>query len=271
MRLLQHDGAGGYCLTESLPNDNAVPRYAILSHTWGEDSDEVTLNDLTHGTGTDKTGYEKIRFCAEQAKQDGLDHFWIDTCCIDKENKVELSHAINSMFRWYRNAARCYVYLSDVSAAKRKVDSDICEWESAFRRSKWFTRGWTLQELLAPRTVEFFSWQRKRLGDKDSLRQQIHEVTGIPEAALQGELLSQFSVNDRLSWIEHRRTKRKEDKAYSLLGIFGVYMPPIYDEGVGRAFGRLRDEIKKLEECTRDLHVTDPRRDKKTPTFGNGM
>jgi hypothetical protein len=262
MRLLQCDRAGGYHLTEFLPNGNAVPRYAILSHTWGADSDEVSFNDLTNGTGTDKAGNEKIRFCAEQAKQDGLEHFWIDTCCIDKENKAELSHAINSMFQWYRNAARCYAYLSDVSTAKRKVDSDTCEWEFAFRRSKWFTRGWTLQELLAPRSIEFFSWQRKWLGNRNSLKQQIHEITGIPEAALRGELLSQFSVNDRLSWIQHRETKHEEDKAYSLLGIFGVYMPPIYGEGVGRAFDRLRDEIKKLEECTRDLHVTDPRRDK---------
>ncbi|KAF2727861.1 NACHT-domain-containing protein [Polyplosphaeria fusca] len=198
----------------------------------------------------DKPGYEKIRFCAEQARQDGLEYFWIDSC------------SINSMFRWYRNADRCYVYLSDVSTAKRKVNGDVCEWEAAFRRSRWFTRGWTLQELLAPRVVEFFSRQRKRLGDTCSLREQIHEITGIPEAALQGELLSQFTVNDRLSWIEHRKTKREEDKAYSLLGVFGVYMPPIYGEGIGRAFDRLRDEIKKLEECTRDLHITDPRRDK---------
>ncbi|KAF2726669.1 HET-domain-containing protein [Polyplosphaeria fusca] len=215
----------------------AVPRYAILSHTWGADSVEVTFNDLTNGTGTDKPGYEKIRFCAEQAKQDGLDHFWIDTCCIDKENKAELSHAINSMFRWYRNTDRCYAYLSDVSTAKRKADSDTCEWESAFRRSKWFTRGWTLQELLAPRSVEFFSWQHKWLGNRDSLRQQIHEITGIPKAALQGELLSQFNVNDRLSWMENRETKREEDKVYSLLGIFGARISTFYGEGMAKAMG----------------------------------
>ena len=130
------------------------------------------------------------------------------------------------------------------------------------RRSKWFTRGWALQELLAPRLVEFFSQQRKRLGNEDSLRLQIHAINSIPERALEGEPLSNFSVNDRLSWIEHRETKREEEKAYSLLGIFGIYMLPIYGEGVGRAFDRLRDEIKQLEECTRDLHITDPRRDK---------
>jgi hypothetical protein len=262
MRLLQCGDAGGYQLTKPLADDNAIPRYAILSHTWGSDSDEVTFDDLTSGDGTHKSGYEKIRFCAEQAKQDSLEYFWIDTCCIDKENKAELSHAINSMFRWYRNATRCYVYLSDVSTAKRKANSDISEWESAFQRSRWFNRGWTLQELLAPYSVEFFSQQRKRLGDKDSLRLQIHAITGIPERALEGEPLSRFSVNDRLSWMNNRQTKHEEDKVYSLLGIFGVYISPFYGEGMAKALTRLQDEIKKLEECTRDLHVTDPRRDK---------
>ncbi|OAG11168.1 WD40 repeat-like protein [Paraphaeosphaeria sporulosa] len=262
MRLLQCSDSDGYHSMIALPGNEAVPPYAILSHTWGAEGDEVTFDDLINGTGTDKPGYDKIRFCADQARQDGLEYFWIDSCCINQEDKAELSKAINSMFRWYRNADRCYVYLSDVSTAKRKVNGDACEWEAAFRRSRWFTRGWTLQELLAPRVVEFFSRQRKRLGDMYSLKKHIHEITAIPEAALEGELLSQFSVNDRLSWIEHRETKREEDKAYSLLGIFGVYMPPIYGEGIGRAFSRLQDEIKKLEECTRDLYVTDPRRDK---------
>jgi hypothetical protein len=169
-----------------------------------------------------------------------------------------LSQAINSMFRWYHHAARCYVYLSDVSTAKRKVNGDTSEWELAFRNSRWFTRGWTLQELLAPRLVEFFSRQRKRLGDKDSLMQQIHEITDIPESALQGTHLSRFSVNERLSWIEHRQTKLEEDKAYSLLGIFGVYIPPFYGEGIGMALRRLQDEIGKLEKCMQDLHITDP-------------
>lgn len=261
MRLLHCNGTGGYG-AKIFTNDDVIPSYAILSHTWGGDGDEVTYDDLTNGIGTDKPGYEKIKFCAVQARQDGLDFFWIDTCCIDKENKAELSRALNSMYRWYRNADRCYVYLSDVSTAEWEVNGAAYEWETAFRRSRWFTRGWTLQELLAPRMVEFFSRERKRLGDKCSLQQQLHEITAIPEAALQGGFLSQFSVNDRLSWVQHRETKREEDKAYSLLGIFGVYMPPIYGEGIGRAFSRLQDEIDKLEKCIRDLHITDPRRDK---------
>jgi hypothetical protein len=262
MRLLQYSGTDGYRLTKPFTKDTPIPPYAILSHTWGADDDEVNFNDLTKHTGTDKLGYEKIRFCAEQARQDGLDYFWIDTCCINKENKAELSKAINSMFRWYRNAARCYVYLSDVSTAKRNIDGNTSDWDSTFRNSRWFTRGWTLQELVAPRSVEFFSRQCKRLGDKFTLRQQLHEITTIPEAALQGKPLSQFSVNDRLSWIKDRKTKLEEDKAYSLLGIFDALISPIYGEGVGRAFQRLLDEIGKLEKCTQDLHITDPRRDK---------
>ncbi|KAF2686634.1 hypothetical protein K458DRAFT_362825 [Lentithecium fluviatile CBS 122367] len=263
MRLLRRYDGGDFSLGQF--SDEAIPPYAILSHTWGPDTEEVTFEDLTKGAGRDKPGYEKIRFCGEQAGQDGLQHFWIDTCCINKANKAELSYSINSMFRWYRNATRCYVYLSDVSTAKREASDGLPEfaWEPAFRVSRWFTRGWTLQELLAPRSVEFFSRERKRLGDKRSLRRQIHEITVIPELVLQGTPLSQFSVNDRLSWIEYRQTKLEEDRAYSLLGIFDVHIPPIYGEGTASAFKRLREEIGKLEKCMQDLRLTDPRDDKK--------
>ncbi|KAF1959162.1 HET-domain-containing protein [Byssothecium circinans] len=265
MRLLQRSVDGTFSLTADLVGEDTIPPYAILSHTWGADAEEVTFEDLANGVGKAKPGYEKIRFCGERARQDGLQYFWIDTCCINKANKAELSQAINSMFHWYHNSTRCYVYLSDVSTAKRKASYQSSEftWASAFRESRWFTRGWTLQELLAPCSVEFYSRERKRLGDKSSLRQQIHEITGIPKLALQGGLLSQFSVNERLSWIEHRRTKLEEDKAYSLLGIFGVYIAPIYGEGATTAFKRLMGEIDKLENCIQHLRLTDPRDDKK--------
>ncbi len=115
MRLLQRSNTGEFSLTKDFVGDDTIPPYAILSHTWGADTEEVTFEDLTDGTGKDKPGYEKIRFCGEQARRDGLQYFWVDTCCIDKANDTELSQAINSMFRWYRNAAKCYVYLSDVS------------------------------------------------------------------------------------------------------------------------------------------------------------
>jgi len=243
---------------------DTIPPYAILSHTWIE-GDEITFDELTKGTGKGKKGYKKIEFCEQQAKRDGLQYFWVDTCCINKANKAELSHAINSMFRWYRNSTRCYVYLSDVSNPLRNTrdDIDLRPCESDFQKSKWFTRGWTLQELLAPHSVEFFSWEGRRLGDKGSLMQQIHIITGIPQVALQGAPLSQFNVNQRMSWIEHRQTTLEEDRAYSLLGIFGVYIPTIYGEGIARASKRLMDEIDKLERCVQDLRATDPRDDKK--------
>jgi hypothetical protein len=171
MRLLRCRDTGGFSLTQFC--GDPIPSYAILSHTWGADTEEVTFNDLTNGTGRDKSGYEKIQFCGEQAALDDLEYFWIDTCCINKVDKAELSQAINSMFRWYRNADRCYVYLADVSSPP-VTTNDECNsrlWESDFRKSRWFTRGWTLQELLAPASVEFFLRERKRLGDKSSLKQ----------------------------------------------------------------------------------------------------
>lgn len=264
MRLLQRNDTGDFVLTQIDENSIPLP-YAILSHTWGADADEITFEDLTNNTGKDKSGYKKLRFCAEQAARDGLNYFWIDTCCINKETKAELSHSINSMFRWYRDSTRCYVYLQDVPRPPINADEERSRalWLSDFCNSKWFTRGWTLQELLAPASVEFFSWEGKRLGDKSSLGQQIHEITVIPKSALQGAPLSQFSVNERLSWIEYRETKREEDRAYSLLGIFDVHIPPIYGEGMESAFRRLREEIGKQEKCMQDLHLTDPRNDKK--------
>ena len=248
MRLLLRSDTGEFSLTKDLVGNDTIPPYAILSHTWGADADEVTFEDLTNGTGKNKPGYEKIRFCGEQARQDDLQYFWIDTCCINKANYTELSQAINSMFRWYRDATRCYVYLLDVSSPALDTNEEFNPrpWESNFRKCRWFERGWTLQELLAPISVEFFSREGQRFGDKRSLKQQIHEITGITNSALQGAPLSQFSVDERLSWIERRQTKLEEDKAYSLLGIFDVSMPLIYGEGREKAFKRLREEIDSI-------------------------
>ncbi|KAL5400366.1 hypothetical protein PMIN04_013204, partial [Paraphaeosphaeria minitans] len=187
MRLLRRRSENNYSLTRFI--DRAIPPYAVLSHRWGQVNEEVTLEDIIHGTGRDKAGYRKIQLCAEQAVQDGLEYFWVDTCCIDKENYAELSQAINSMFRWYRDAARCYVYLSDVYKAppNNECGTDPSTWDLEFRKSEWFSRGWTLQELLAPSMVEFFSQHWEKIGDKTSLKRQIHEITGIPISALQGE------------------------------------------------------------------------------------
>jgi hypothetical protein len=263
MRLLKHEENGEIAISSF--DDNAIPPYAILSHTWGADTEEVTFADLKKGEGKDKSGYRKIRFCGEQAQQDGLQYFWVDTCCIDKSDKAELSLAIRSMFRWYQNATRCYVYLPDVPV-KRCASSSIPGeyiWESAFRSSRWFKRGWTLQELLAPCIVEFFSEEWEKLGDKVSLQSLIREITGIPHKALDGAPLSQFSVDERLRWKGDRETKREEDGWYSMSGIFDVKIAPAYSEGAASAFRRLMDEIHAQERCIQDVRHTDPRDDKR--------
>jgi len=201
------------------------------------------------GTDKNKAGYGKIQFCGEQARRDGLQYFWVDTCCIDKSNAVEYQHAINSMFRWYKAATKCYVYLPDVSRPRSVLADNTNEsWESSFRKSEWFRRGWTLQELIAPASVEFFCKDMELLGNKISLERHIREITGIPSKALRGSPLSDFSVAERMSWTERRVTTYEEDKAYSLLGIFNVYMPVIYGEGKDRALARLREEIERPRE-----------------------
>jgi hypothetical protein len=162
MRLLKcRPGDDGFELT-TLDDNHTLP-YAILSHTWTADQ-EVTYKELSEGTGTNKPGYAKLRFCGERAAADGLEYFWVDTCCIDKTTSDELSTAINSMFRWYQRAVCCYVYLTDVSVREEVANPETyrISWEQAFRHSRWFTRGWTLQELLAPASVEFFSREGKR-------------------------------------------------------------------------------------------------------------
>jgi Heterokaryon incompatibility protein (HET) len=143
MRLLKRDNADEFSLAKDLINEDMIPRYAILSHTWGVDTEEVSFKDMMDGAGTRKPGYNKIRFCAEQARCDNLQYFWIDTCCIDKSNSTELQEAINSVFRWYRNAAKCYVYLADVSRPTLDANDGL-SWESPFRKSRWFKRGWSL-------------------------------------------------------------------------------------------------------------------------------
>ncbi|KAH7349154.1 heterokaryon incompatibility protein-domain-containing protein, partial [Pyrenochaeta sp. MPI-SDFR-AT-0127] len=228
MRLLYFQGNGTLAFTDF--GRQKPPPYAILSHTWGEE--EVTFQDLTYGTYTNTAGFKKIAFCGEQAAKDGLKYFWVDTCSIDKSNLPELTRSINSMFRWYRNASKCYVYLADVSVPERgKGAFDESTYMEAFWTSLWFTRGWTLQELIAPNSVEFFSAEGRFLGDKVSLEGAITGITGIPADALRGRPLSEFSVDARFAWANHRETSEEEDVAYCLLGIFDVFMPLIYGEG----------------------------------------
>lgn len=249
MRLLQYDSHGNLGFTTDFIEN--VPPYAILSHTWGADGDEVTFDDLQNGAGINKPGYIKLRFCHNQAVRDDLKYFWVDTCCIDKRNNTELSEAINSMFYWYRNSVKCYVYLPDVSAEILDDDANRLPWEPDFSKSRWFTRGWCLQELLAPKTVEFYSREGTLLGNKKGLEELIHKITSIPINALSGASLSGFPIDERLRWAAGRNTKRAEDKAYCLLGIFEVFLPLIYGEGEN-AFKRLREAIAKAPGVTED-------------------
>lgn len=245
MRLLKRLSANSNFGLTSFSDDD-VPSYATLSHTWTE-GQEVTYNELVTDTSQGKTGYAKIRFCGEQAAADGLEYFWVDTYCIDKSTSDELSTAISSMFRWYRNASRCYVYLSDVSDEVLDARGSPAAWQDALRRSRWFTRDWKLQELLAPANVEFFCKEGRRLGDKKSLEEDIHDITKIPITALRGQYLSGFSVEDRMGWAARRTTTRKEDKVYCLLGIFGVFLPLIYLKGEEHAMRRLKEELQKRQ------------------------
>ena len=260
MRLLKINSDGSLSLTW-FRHDN-TPRYAILSHTWEADDQELTFQDMVHGAGTDKTGYRKILFCRDQARNADLQYFWVDSCCIDKTSSAELSEAINSMFRWYQNAVQCYVYLSDISIknfGRQALPAQLLD-DSTLRTSKWFSRGWTLQELLAPRSVGFFCHEGQFLGDKASLELQICNITGIPAKALQGTSLSYFGIDERMAWAARRQTTIAEDQAYCLLGIFDIHLPSIYGEGLSNAFIRLQDEIKRRTErssktCEPSVHL----------------
>ncbi|PMD22500.1 HET-domain-containing protein [Hyaloscypha hepaticicola] len=211
-----------------------TPHYVILSHTWG--SEEVSFQDIqgSHDQISHRAGYKKIKDCCAKASEAGFRYVWIDTCCIDKTNSTELSEAINSMFRWYKNSTTCYAYLEDVEPEGPR-----------FVGSRWFTRGWTLQELIAPTDVQFFDRDWNEIGSRVSLKRSIKEVTGIPEPVLRGYPLRDNCVAEIMSWAAGRHTTRIEDRAYSLLGLFGVNMPLIYGEGEN-AFLRLQLEIIKI-------------------------
>nr|UWK20183.1 HET-domain containing protein [Trichoderma crystalligenum] len=233
-----------------------VPPYAILSHTWGKH--EVSLQDFqTQPHQIDSSGFAKIRATCRLAQNQGLDFVWVDTCCIDKTSSAELGEAINSMFKWYQHAAICYAFLEDVSA--EKMDNTLHPIGTpqalptttglglAFSRSRWFTRGWTLQELIAPRRLEFFDSHWKAIGEKKALATSLQDITGIDTFVIEGGPLEQVSVARRMSWAANRETTRQEDIAYSLFGIFGVNMPLVYGEGP-KAFLRLQEEILKQSD-----------------------
>jgi hypothetical protein len=234
MRLLQLTDKGDVKFTEYVGKD--TPPYAILSHRWGDAGNEVSFADVVGAQHRHKVGYAKIRSCGEQAKKDGLMHFWVDTCCINKESSAELSEAINSMYAWYQNADICYAYLSDVHDGTKYCDSE------------WFERGWTLQELLAPADVLFFDATWAPIGFKTSLSLRISQRTGIRESVLfDGSGLKEYGVAEKMSWAANRQTSRVEDEAYCLMGLFGVSMPLIYGEG-RQAFLRLQEELLRRSD-----------------------
>lgn len=224
-----------------------IPSYAILSHTWGKPTDEVTYNDFKYGSPEVKEAYRKIQFLCEQAVKDDLKWAWCDTCCIDKSSSAELSESINSMYRWYKNGIKCYALLADViyGSPDRRGFTIEADYKRQFRESKWFKRCWTLQELLAPSTVEFYSMDHVYLGDKTSLMGVISQITGISTKALSDNELTGISGHERLSWTQSREATREEDEAYSLFGIFRIHMPLIYGERRDNAFKRLHEEISK--------------------------
>lgn len=220
-----------------------VPKYAALSHTWGDD--ETLFQDIERGVERNSQGYRKILQTATQAAKDNIPYIWVDTCCIDKTSSAELSEAINSMYTWYRNAEVCYAYLSDVSyPADNAHGSSTLQ---GFEESRWFTRGWTLQELLAPGRLLFFDRDWKTVGSKADLEEQVSKITGINVAALRGEDLRTFTVAQRMCWASKRVTTRVEDLAYCLLGIFDVNMPLLYGEGQ-KSFTRLQEVIMSSTE-----------------------
>jgi Heterokaryon incompatibility protein (HET) len=217
---------------------NRIPPYAILSHTWGDD--EVLFADMQKGSTEHRAGYKKLRYSCTQAAADGLGYVWLDTCCIDKSSSAELSEAINSMYRWYQKAEICYAYLADVSA-----DVDAETTTSTFADSRWFRRGWCLQELIAPPNLVFFSADWVEVGNKSILHDILSDITGIDAGILTGvKDLESASVARRMSWASCRDTTRVEDIAYCLMGLFGVNMPMLYGEGE-KAFLRLQEEIMK--------------------------
>lgn len=219
-----------------------TPKYAILSHTW--ETDEISFQEMqiiskySDHPSRKKLGYIKIRKTCEKAKSNGIAYAWVDTCCIDKTSSAELSEAINSMYRWYQKAEVCYALLRD-------FDAGLIAIKAGLPLCRWFTRGWCLQELIAPQIVEFFDVHWNFIGSKAALTSQISKITQIDqEVLIDNRLVSRIPVARKMSWAAGRQTTQTEDLAYCLLGIFDVNMPMLYGEGA-KAFMRLQEEIIK--------------------------
>ncbi|OTA81836.1 hypothetical protein M434DRAFT_204546 [Hypoxylon sp. CO27-5] len=219
-------------------------KYAILSHTWEEEEVDFQEMRFHRDLAKGKKGFDKIAATCSRAQAEGIPYAWVDTCCIDKTSSAALSEAINSMFQWYRDSFICYAYLSDLSIDLLDSDKDEGNtMESGLSNCRWFTRGWTLQELIAPKALDFYDCKWRFLGTKADLREEVSSITGIDVDVLEDiQLLPIIPIARRMSWASKRKTTREEDMAYCLLGIFNVNMPMIYGEG-RMAFIRLQEEI----------------------------
>ncbi|KAK7955868.1 uncharacterized protein PG986_005090 [Apiospora aurea] len=233
--------------------DVNAPPYAILSHRWRDG--EVSFGEFADPAKRQgKAGFAKILNTCGQARRDRLAYVWVDTCCIDKSSSAELSEVINSMFAWYQGAKVCYAFLDDVVTGAQNTESPGSSRPSFdyMAQSVWFERGWTLQELIAPKGVVFFCKEEgsqetkwSHLGSRESLAEIIAKITEIPEEILYGrKRVFAYSVSMRMSWAAKRQTTRPEDIAYCLMGLFGVNMPLLYGEG-SKAFLRLQEEIMR--------------------------
>ncbi|KAK3716341.1 hypothetical protein LTR37_006491 [Vermiconidia calcicola] len=209
------------------------------SHTWGEH--ELSLQDFEQAHKRTGPGFEKIEQCCRLAGEAGIEFAWVDTCCIDKTNSVELTEAVQSMFTWYEDAAVCYAFLDDL-AGDQNTRTVVTGAE--LKQCRWFTRGWTLQELLAPWHIFFYNQAFKRVGTKVELNKAISDVTGVPINCLSNTWKpEECCIAQRMSWISERQTSRPEDMAYCLLGVFDINMPLDYGEGRRKAFLRLQEQI----------------------------
>ena len=227
-------------LRSFLPHE--IPDYVILSHRWGPE--EVTYRNISQNPISDESsparqlrGFSKVKGTCQLASDNGYSWVWIDSCCIDKESSADVDKAINSMWAYYAKSNICYVYMADIPDAQ-------AGWTISFQNSNWFTRGWTLQELIAPIYVEFYAADWSPIGTKLERYKEIAEITAVDMDVLsQSESIDGYTTAERLSWAAHRQVTQEEDEAYSLLGLFQIHMPMLYGEGRSRAFARLQEAI----------------------------
>ncbi|KAG2136886.1 hypothetical protein BD769DRAFT_1664433 [Suillus cothurnatus] len=218
-------------------------RYVMLSHRWGKN--EPLLHDI-QGSVVYKLkaagGLVKLQSFCKLARHAGYHWAWVDTCCIDQNNHVELQKSLTSTFAWYHHSALTVVYLSDVPPSAKS---------GALAKSEWNTRGWTVPEFLAPKAVLFYQQDWTLYLDdhspnhKESVKimDELEDATGIDAHALVAFQPGMKDARQKLQWVSTRVTTVPEDIAYSLFGIFGIHLPILYGENAQNALRRLLQEI----------------------------